>query len=260
MDLSSVIGLGVALALVIYGVIGQGISLDHYLDLPSALIVIGGSIGGTLAASNMATFKAVPEYIKLVFRDVPSNNNETIKQLVGFAEKARREGLLALEDSINEIQDHFMHAGIQLVVDGTDPEIIKSILFNEVGQIETRHDKAIAFFNLWGSLAPAFGMVGTLIGLVAMLANLQDSEGLATGMATALITTMYGSLLANVFLTPFARALEDKHKIEMLSKDILIEGVLSIQSGDNPRTLQQKLSAFLSPTEREALKADMGGD
>lgn len=258
MDISTIVGISLSVLLVIFGIIEQGVSLSYYFDFASILIVFGGSIGGTIAASTPEILAALPKYLRIPFANNAINNSDTIKQMVSFAEKARREGLLALEDSLSEIQDEFMKSGIQLVVDGTDPEIIKSILYNEINQVESRHEKGIAFFNLWGTLAPAFGMLGTLIGLIAMLSNLQDSEGLASGMSTALITTMYGSLLANVFLIPFARTLEEKHRVEMLSKEMLIEGVLSIQSGDNPRTLQQKLSSFLSPRERQLLRVEMG--
>jgi chemotaxis protein MotA len=175
---------------------------------------------------------------------------------VAFAERARREGLLALEDNLDEVENEFMRKGIQLVVDGTDPEIIKNILYTELNQINARHEDGINLFGFWGSLAPAFGMIGTLIGLIAMLANLDDSAGIASGMATALITTLYGSLVANVFMLPFKQKLMDRDKYETRSKEIVIEGILSIQSGDNPRILLEKLLSFLPPPEREPIRAE----
>ncbi|MFQ3621645.1 MAG: MotA/TolQ/ExbB proton channel family protein, partial [Spirochaetales bacterium] len=179
-------------------------------------------------------------------------------QVVEFSERARREGLLALEDNLQELDDEFMRKGIQLVVDGTDPEIIKSILYNELNQIQERHATAIKVFEDWGKLAPAFGMIGTLIGLVAMLAKLEDKSSIGSGMAVALITTLYGAILANLILIPIGTKLVDRDKTETLTKEIIIEGILSIQSGDNPRILLEKLIAFLPPAQRESLKQESG--
>ena len=187
-----------------------------------------------------------------------SQNIDIIKKMLEFSDRARKEGLLALEDTLDEVSDKFMKGGLQLVVDGTDPSIIKSALYNDASQVEARHEAGIGSLETWGSLAPAFGMIGTLIGLIAMLANLSDSEGLASGMATALITTMYGSMMANMWIIPAGKKLANLHAEEMLTKQIIIEGVLSIQSGDNSRILQQKLSGFLSPAEKIILETESG--
>lgn len=256
MDLGTLIGLGVSAGMVVFGIIGGGVGFQYYVDLPSVLIVIGGSLGAVMVSSPMNRIMGIGKYISILLNVPDLREGKLITDLVAFAERARREGLLALEDNLDEVENEFMRKGIQLVVDGTDPEIIKSILYTELNQIQGRHEDGINLFGQWGSLAPAFGMIGTLIGLIAMLANLEDQSGIASGMATALITTMYGSMLANIVLIPFKSKLEDRDKYETRSKEIVIEGILSIQSGDNPRILLEKLLSFLPPPEREPIRAE----
>ncbi len=256
MDLATLVGLGVAVGMVVFGVFVGGVGFTYYVDIPSILIVIGGSIGGVMASAPLSRIMGVGKYIGILMNVPDLREGKLITDLVAFAERARREGLLALEDNLDEVENEFMRKGIQLVVDGTDPEIIKNILYTELNQINARHEDGINLFGFWGSLAPAFGMIGTLIGLIAMLANLDDSSGIASGMATALITTLYGSLVANVFMLPFKQKLMDRDKYETRSKEIVIEGILSIQSGDNPRILLEKLLSFLPPPEREPIRAE----
>lgn len=256
MDIASIAGLGFGFAAVVVGILGGGVGLNYYLDLSSVFIVIGGSIGSMLLSNPLSRFLAVGKILGKAMSNQQLNEPKVITDLVAFSERARREGLLALEDNLDEVEDEFMRKGIQLVVDGTDPEIIKNILYTELNQINGRHSAGIKFFADWGSLAPAFGMIGTLIGLIAMLANLEDQSTIAQGMATALITTLYGSMLANIFLIPIKNKLEDRDRFETRQKEIVIEGILSIQSGDNPRILLEKLLSFLPPNEREPVKAE----
>jgi len=256
MDLSTLVGLGVSIGMVIFGIIMGGVGFSYYIDIPSIFIVIGGSIGGLLTASPLSRITGIGKYFGIIINVPDLQEGKLITDLVSFAERARREGLLALEDNLDEVENEFMRKGIQLVVDGTDPEIIKNILYTELNQINGRHEDGIELFGFWGSLAPAFGMIGTLVGLIAMLANLDDSSGIASGMATALITTLYGSMLANIFMLPFKNKLTDRDKYETRSKEIVIEGILSIQSGDNPRILLEKLLSFLPPGEREPIRAE----
>jgi chemotaxis protein MotA len=256
MDLATLVGLGIAVGMVVFGIVVGGVGFGYYVDPASILIVIGGSIGGVMASAPLSRILGVGKYIGILMNTPDLREGKLITDLVAFAERARREGLLALEDNLDEVENEFMRKGIQLVVDGTDPEIIKNILYTELNQINARHEDGINLFGFWGSLAPAFGMIGTLIGLIAMLANLDDSAGIASGMATALITTLYGSLVANVFMLPFKQKLMDRDKYETRSKEIVIEGILSIQSGDNPRILLEKLLSFLPPPEREPIRAE----
>lgn len=256
MDLATIVGMAVAMGMVVFGIIGGGVGFSYYVDIPSILIVIGGSIGSLLIGSPLSRIINIGKYMGILMNVPDLREGKLITDLVSFAERARREGLLALEDNLDEVENEFMRKGIQLVVDGTDPEIIKNILYTELNQINARHEDGIELFGFWGTLAPAFGMIGTLIGLIAMLANLSDSSGIASGMATALITTLYGSMLANIFLLPFKNKLSDRDKYETRSKEIVIEGILSIQSGDNPRILLEKLLSFLPPGDREPIRAE----
>ena len=173
-----------------------------------------------------------------------------IKQLVGFAETARRDGILALENVTEDIKDDYLVRGIRLAVDGTDPELIESIMETELEIMESRHNEVINFWNLVGKYAPVWGMLGTLIGLILMLADMRP-ETIGPNMSIALITTYYGANMANLIAIPFADKLKGKHAEEGLIKSIILKGVMSIQSGDNPRIVQQKLNVYLPPKERE---------
>ncbi len=199
-------------------------------------------------------------YVNHVFKVPNYELEKTISTLVNFSERARREGLLALEDDIEEVEDEFLKNGIQMVVDGTDPEIIKTILYNDLTQLEERHAVGIKLMGDWSSLAPAFGMIGTLAGLIAMLSNLDDPDAIGSGMAMALITTMYGSILANMVLIPFKNKLVDRDLDERLTREIMIEGILSIQAGDNPNILKYKLVSFLDPTKRQSMMEELAGE
>ncbi|HKK65546.1 MAG TPA: motility protein A, partial [Clostridia bacterium] len=241
MDISTLAGLGLGFTMILMSMVLGGSGLGVYINVPSVLMVIGGSFGALMVGNPLARVLGIVRYFNIVLR-VPNYELErTITTLVNFSERARREGLLALEDDVEEVQDDFLKNGIQLVVDGTDPEIIKTVLFNDLDQLTARHDTGIKIFDDWGKLAPAFGMIGTLAGLIAMLANLDDPDAIGSGMALALITTMYGSIFANLVLIPIKGKLEDRHKEEQLLREIMIEGILSIQAGDNPNILKYKL-------------------
>ena len=161
-----------------------------------------------------------------------------------------------MEDDLEEVEDDFMRKGIQLVVDGTDPDIIKNVLYNDLNQLQTRHSVGITLFDSWGKIAPAFGMIGTLAGLVSMLANMEDQASIGPNMSLALITTMYGAIFANLVFIPIKLKLEDRDNAETLVREIMIEGILSIQSGDNPRILEEKLLSFLPPVRRDAVRQE----
>jgi chemotaxis protein MotA len=176
-----------------------------------------------------------------------------IQTLVSFAEKARREGLLALEEDASQLDDEFMRKSIQLVVDGTDPELVKSILDTEIGLLEERHSANKSYFDSIAELGPAFGMLGTLIGLIQMLGNLNDPSALGPGMAVALVTTFYGSILANMISIPLSKKLAQNSGREILCRELMVEGILSIQAGENPRIVEEKLKVFLPPKTRKQL-------
>jgi len=259
MDISTIAGLGLGVAMILMSMILGGSGLGVYINVPSVLMVIGGSFGALMISNPLTRVLHIMQYVNIVMQEKKYPLEQTISSLISFSERARREGLLVLEDEIEDVQDDFLKNGIQLVVDGTDPEIIRAVMFNDVAQLEQRHEVGAKLFADWAALAPAFGMIGTLAGLIAMLANLDDPDAIGSGMALALITTMYGSMMANLVLIPFKNKLEDRHRDEMLLRDIMIEGVLSIQAGDNPNILKYKLVSFLDPTRRrEMLEVLMG--
>lgn len=261
MDLGTIIGIASGFALVLLTIVTGGAGIGNYVSLQSVLVVVGGSFAAMLVANPLARMLGIVKYIRIALRSPDWQEEKIISDLVAFSERARREGLLALEDNLDEVEDEFMRKGIQLVVDGTDPDIIKSILYHDLNEIQSRHESGIRIFEDWGKIAPAFGMIGTLIGLIQMLVNLGgDAAVIGAGMAVALITTFYGSLFANLVLVPLKTKLEDRDKEETRVKEIVIEGILSIQSGDNPRILLEKLISFLPPQQREVLRQESARD
>ncbi len=260
MDIATIVGVIAGFALVVMSILAAKGNMGDYLSLSSIIMVLGGSLSALIVANPLSRVLGITKYFSIALRTINFQEEQIISQLVGFSEKARREGLLALEDDLEDVGEEFMRKGIQLVVDGSDPEIIKSILYNDVNQLEARHSIGINIFDLWGKLAPAFGMIGTLAGLVAMLAVMEDKSAIGSGMALALITTLYGAIFANLVFIPIKRKLQDKSTAEVLVREIMIEGILSIQSGDNPRILEEKLVSFLPPTRREAVRQEAAAD
>jgi chemotaxis protein MotA len=250
MDLGTILGIIGGFVLVGFGIVVMGAPLTTYIDPASVLITIGGSLAAIMISNPLARTLGIFRYVRLTLR-IPSWEEERIiSRLVAFSEKARRDGLLALEDDLDEVEDEFLRKGIQLVVDG----------YNELSKIQERHGIGIKIFEDWGKLAPAFGMIGTLLGLISIMGNIEDKSAIGPGMATALLTTLYGALMANLLFIPIGNKLEDRDVAESLIKEIMIEGILSIQQGDNPRILEEKLIAFLPPARREAIKQESGRD
>ena len=254
MDIATIIGLISGFGLVIIAILMGG-APAIFINAPSALIVFGGTIAATLinfplsdVLSTMNTFKNA-----LIYKEVQAEG--IIERLVSFATIARREGILALESHAADAGDEFLTKSIQLAIDGTPPELIKDILTTELAFTESRHAAGQSILMAMGSSAPAFGMIGTLIGLVTMLTTLDDPSKIGGGMAVALLTTLYGALIANIVCLPAAGKLKVRTANELLVKEIIIEGILSIQSGDNPRIVEQKLKSFLSPAARERVSS-----
>ncbi|WP_373898325.1 motility protein A [Haloimpatiens sp. FM7315] len=257
-DIMTTVGLSVGVICVIYGIMvgGQGDiaqKLKIFFDLSSIFITVGGSICALLINYPLSELKKIFKVSMAAFKEDSMNSADIISKFINLSRKARREGLLSLEDSIAELQDDFLKKGLQMVVDGIEPETIKEVMELEMDEMERRHRKAADVFKAWAAYAPAFGMIGTLIGLVQMLANLSDSANLASGMAKALITTFYGSLIANLYCNPMAANLNYKTDIEVSNKEMMLEGILAIQSGVNPRIVQEKLISYLSPEDRKHL-------
>jgi chemotaxis protein MotA len=251
-DLASIIGLSLSVIVVIWGMVMGG-DVMAFVDIPSILIVLGGTLGATMLANPIERSKNVLNILKHSFVSEQIDMIGLIQTLVSFAEKARREGLLALEEDAGQLDDEFMRKSIQLVVDGTDPELVKSILDTEIGLLEERHSSNKGYLDSIAELGPAFGMLGTLIGLIQMLGNLDDPSALGPGMAVALVTTFYGSVMANMFAIPMGKKLVQNSSREILCRELMVEGILSIQAGENPRIVEEKLKVFLSPKMRKQL-------
>jgi len=254
LDLTTIIGLLISWVCILGAALisGEG-SLGPYIDLPSVLIVTMGSVGATIASYPGDVLKRLGATVKNAFVSDDPDLLAMVQTITSFAEKARREGLLALEGDLTDVKDEFLKKSIQLVVDGTDPELVKAILDTEIGVLETRHFGNKAALDCAAELSPAFGMMGTLIGLIAMLGNLEDVSRLGPGMAVALITTMYGSMMANMFCIPVSKKLAGRSAREVVSMELMVEGILAIQAGENPRIVEEKLKVFLPPSLRERL-------
>ncbi|GAA0078716.1 motility protein A [Clostridium sp. CTA-5] len=253
-DIMTAVGLIVGLGLMIYGMASGGTgasNLKLFWDLSSVAITFGGSIAAVLIVYPLDEIKKAGALFVQSFKEPNISPMETISEFAELSKKARREGLLSLEDTIAQLEDEFLKKGLQMVVDGIEPESIKEILELDISEMESRHKGGAGIFSAWGAFAPGFGMLGTLIGLIQMLANLTDSSTIAAGMGKALITTFYGSLIANIFASPIAQNLLNKSQKEVAMKEMMLEGILSIQSGVNPRIVEDKLISYLSPQERK---------
>ncbi len=249
MDLATVVGVLLGIFLVGWAIMTGG-DVGAYVNGPAVLIVVGGATAATLASQPLKGFFKIPRVVAKTLFNKTAEPAEIIRNLVDLAEVARRDGILALEGMIGEMKDDFIVRGVQMAVDGTDPEIIQAVMETELENLLERHETGKSVLDGMGRYAPAFGMIGTLIGLVAMLSNMDDPSKIGAGMAAALLTTLYGALLANVVFLPMADKLALRSAEEAIAKTIVIHGVMSIQSGDNPRTVESKLITFLPPAQR----------
>jgi len=255
MDLASVIGLVAGMVFMLMAVLSGG-SLILFISIPSMLIVGGGTAAATLINFPLGEVIGVIKVVKKAFFHTEDSPLEIITLLVKFAETARREGILSLEQQAASVEDDFLRTGINLAVDGTEPEHIRDIMETEISYISERHKLGAGIFGAMGMYAPAFGMIGTLIGLVNMLAHMEDPSTIGPSMAVALITTLYVALLANLVFLPIAGKLKERSASEVLVKELCIEGIMSIQSGDNPRIVQDKLKAFIAPSKRDIAQSE----
>ena len=246
----------------VFGMVyGKGFGvLSGFIDPPSALITFGGSFMAILTSYTLSDFLAGFKSFTLIFKTSPMNVSEIIQKIIDLSNVARKEGLLSLEEAASEIDDDFLKKGILLVVDGTDPELVRAIMETELASVEGRHKDKIGFWEAIASMGPAWGMIGTLIGLINMLRDLSDFNSIGPNMAVALVTTLYGAVLANWVCNPVAAKLKAKNAEEMMVKEIEVEGLLSIQAGENPRVIEEKLKSFLAPKDRGSSADDAGGE
>lgn len=255
MDIASLVGLVLASGLILGSIAMGSAPFSAFMDIPSGLVVIGGAMAAVMICFPLKTVLAVPMVAKKVLLNKPANIAALIQEIVSLAETARRDGLLALESKIGDVENEFVKSGVQMAIDGTRPEVIEDILRTEIDAIATRHRDGKAMLDQAGRFAPAYGMIGTLMGLIMMLSDMSDPSSIGAGMAVALITTLYGAIIANVFFIPFAEKLGFLNKLEMVELEITVRGIMAIQSGENPRVIQQKLYTFLPPKLRPSEEA-----
>ncbi len=251
MDIATLVGLLSAFGLVGFA-IASGVGLGPFIDGQSLLIVLGGTVGASFINYPLGDMLNAGKVAKYVFSTKPLNPKEVIAQMTDFSNRARREGILALEEAVGDTDNAFLKKGIQLAVDGEDPQAIESILDTEIAWLKDRHALGAEIFATMGAFCPALGLIGTLIGLVGMLQNMSDPSSIGPSMAVALLTTFYGALFSNLLFNPMAGKLRVRSKEEALVLELTREGVLSISAGDNPRMVEQKLNSFLAPRLREA--------
>lgn len=250
MDLGILFGFVGTWILIAWSLLASGDFL-MFADAPSMILVVGASTTVVVYATPMRYVKQLFSIAKQGFFHSTDSVNKLIEDMVHYAEIARRDGILSLENTTKDIKDEFVVQGIQMAVDGTDPELIEQIMTNELDNLIERHEIGKGMFDCIGKYAPAFGMIGTLIGLVIMLKNMDDPAAIGPGMAIALLTTLYGAIIANAMALPMADRLARRSAEEVLMKTIVIKGVMAIQSGDNPRIVEQKLRTFIPPSERK---------
>ena len=252
MEKGTLIGLvGGAVFIILSIVMAEGVyAIPWFIDPPSMMITFGGAFAATMIAFPLDQFMSGLKTIKYIFKDAKFSPQEVIDTIIDLANVARKDGLLALEDRANQTEDTFLKKGLLLLVDGTHPDLVRGIIETELVFLEQRHKDSQAVWEQIGSLGPAWGMIGTLLGLIILLQNMDDPSTLGPAMSVALITTLYGSILANFIAIPTVSKLKVRSAQEILMKQIMVEGLLSILAGENPRIIEEKLKAFLSPALR----------
>ncbi len=250
MKAATAIGIAICLGTLALGATLEGTSVFALFNVPAALIVFGGTFGATFAGSTLEQIKKIPTLYKKAMSPDKPDLSAQLETLVGFAERARREGLLALDDEVSDLDDEFTKKGLQLVVDGTDPELVREILENEIDGMAARHHAGVQSFEKSGGLAPTMGIIGTVMGLISVLQNLSDPGSLGPSISVAFIATLYGVGMANVVLLPVATKLKMLSSEEIELRTMTLEGILAIQAGDNPRVVADKLLSFIPPDER----------
>ena len=272
MDIMSVAGWLLGIALIIFGITfdkgdpaaGVGArfiftNLGNFFDAPSVAVVLGGTFAGLMVAFPLNCFAKIPRHLKIMIMPAKYRPQDYISQIVDLATEARINGLLSLEGKLNETKDEFLKSSMMLVVDAVEPDKVKQLLETELDYLDERHAQDRAFYDKAGAFGPAFGMIGTLMGLVNLLKQLSDPDKIAPAMALALVTTFYGSCLANMIFIPMSNKLKVRHEEEYLCKMIIAEGVQSIQAGDNPRFIEEKLTNLIPGIMAKKMGGGGGG-
>lgn len=253
MEKGALIGVLLANGAMAYSIIVAGASFKAFIDWPSVIMVVVGGCAAVVIAYPLGVVFNLPKVLMKVFKPNVQPMVPVITQLIEFAEIARRDGILALENKTAEIKDPFILMGVQMAIDGTDAEVMETILRSEMEAMSMRHKQGKTTLETTARYSPAFGMIGTLIGLIIMLGNMSNPDAIGPGMAVALLTTLYGAYIANAACLPFADKLGYYSKQEMVLREIIVRGLLAIQNGDNPRVLEQKLGTFLPAKQRGAI-------
>ena len=250
MDIATIIGLIIAFGAVGTGFVIEGGNLSSIFLLAPMVIVIGGTLGATTITTSLRTVMEVPVFLKIAFFGKPRSISYTINLLVGLAEKARKEGILGLESNLRTIEDSFFKKAVQLVIDGTEVTALREILEIEIAYLEDRHRKGIYFFQKAGGFSPTMGILGTVLGLIHTLSDTSDASKMARAIAVAFIATLWGVGLANLFFLPVADKLKLRHEEEIAYLELIMEGIIALQSGDNPRNIRIRLQSFVPPHHR----------
>jgi chemotaxis protein MotA len=243
-------GIVLGFACLFVGMILEGGTIGQYLGPSAFIIVVGGTLGATLTSVGTRIVKTMPAQFKRAVAYEPLDRAEAIETLVAFAERARREGLLVLEDDLANCSDEFLRKGVQLVVDGTDPELVKEILQTEVDSLAEENERKVSAWTAMGGYSPTLGIIGTVMALVVVMGQLDDPESLGPAIALAFLATLYGVCFANLIYLPIASKLGLCSQDEVAARELMIEGILAIQSGDNPRIVEEKLVAFLDTSDK----------
>jgi chemotaxis protein MotA len=251
MDLATIGGIILAIGCIVVAYTLEGGHLGAIFILPAIILVVGGTFGAAMAGSSIQTAIKLPKLMMIAMLGKSRDPKEIINTVVAVADKARREGLLALESEAKKINDPYLRQGIELVVDGTDPALVKSVLETQINYLSERHKKGIQFFRSLGGFSPTLGVLGTVLGMIHALGNTEDASAMAGSIASAFIATLWGVGAANLVYLPIAEKLKAKHEQEVEVLEMITEGVLSIHAGENPRVIRTKLMAFLSPAERK---------
>ncbi|MFH1851038.1 MAG: motility protein A [Candidatus Neomarinimicrobiota bacterium] len=255
MDVATIIGILSGLTLIGLSIFNNG-NWEIFLHVPSMMIVVGGALAATLVNFPIGEVIGVMGVVRKAFQGSRDKSAEIITNLVALSKLSRREGILAIDSLLPEIDNDFLRTGLELAVDGAEPETIRNIMETELSYIANRHNRGQMIFMSLGTYAPAFGMIGTLIGLISMLRTLDDPSNIGSGMATALITTFYGAALANLLFLPIAGKLKNRSDEEILWKEMIVEGVLAIQYGEHPRNIERKLKNYVPPKVRKDVNTD----
>lgn len=262
MDLATLVGLLIGLGMILLAFIVEGGNMGMLLVATAAMIVFGGTFGATIASLTMEEIKKIPHFFKVVFSNKKVDYASVLDLLVSIADKARREGLLSLESELVNIDNKFLARGLQMVIDGTDPELTRNMLEMEAEAFATGEKVGVDIFMTMGGFAPTMGIIGTVMGMVNVLSNLSNPDELGPAISVAFLATLYGIASANIFWIPFGNKIKIKTAKEVLFMEMIIEGILSIQAGENPRVIKEKLMTFLPIETREKLgeqeKAQMG--